>query len=196
MAFSSRRGRPKNTNTTKDIGTKELRQKRNHMQTIEPLDLCMEKGILSEQQHWCGIHLRWLYTLRYGAPNISCHDITEQHHATIRADDPKWRAEREFEYHEAANYLRQYGHYETVMNLAVFHELPAFMHQGLIRKAEKNAQLRVRLHSEHQRLVNGFRCLESLWCNYANTQKSGESITSKHYYEPVLDIKSLSSLVH
>ena len=196
MAFSTRRGRPKKTEQTKDLGTRELQHKRKQMLTAEPLDLCLEKGILTEQQHWCGIHLRWLYTLRYGAPDISCHDITNTHHALVRTDDPRWRADREYEYHEVSNMLHQYRHYSRVMNLAVFHELPSFLNQALINKSRNNVALNSLLNEEHQALVNGFRALESLWCNAKNHPKRGESITANHFYAEGMEVKSFSSLVH
>lgn len=196
MAFSTRRGRPKKNVESHDLGTHELQQKRKCTLTAEPLDICLDKGILTEQQHWCGIHLRWLYTLRYGAPNISCHDITAREYGAMRNDDPEWRAKREYEYHEAAAMHHQHKHYDPVMRLAVYHEPPIFLHARMMAQRLENPALSRRIEAERLNLISGFKALESLWCKAANQPKSGESITTKQFCGDSLDIKSISSLVH
>ncbi len=65
-----KRGRPKNTGTNIDKGTIELQRKRKDNLTIESLDLCLQKNIITPIEHMSGIKLRWIYTLRFGVPTI------------------------------------------------------------------------------------------------------------------------------
>lgn len=186
MAFTTRRGRPPASHREKnDLGTPELRKKRVQKQTIEPLDLCLEKGIISELHHWCGIHLRWLYTLRYGAPSVSSRDISDVSHGTIRLDDPEWRALREHEYHEAVHLLHKFKNYTHVMNLAVYHELPAFLNASLVQKSLEYKAIRDRLNQIKEETISGFTSLEHLWCTPKKKALNHDTqTTSGHIYEP------------
>ena len=89
LHFPRRRGRPKSVHHGIDRGTPELAQKRLRGETTETLDLCLERGLITPQQHWCGIHLRWLYTLRYGAPGVRSIDPTHTKGIEIKTDDPQ-----------------------------------------------------------------------------------------------------------
>jgi hypothetical protein len=64
MPLMRKRGRPAQNRPEVDYGTPELQQKRQHHLTIEPLDWLLQHSLISQKQHWCGLHFRWLYTLR------------------------------------------------------------------------------------------------------------------------------------
>lgn len=133
LSFPRKRGRPKAAaRPSHDHGTPELAMKRLMGDTMEALDLCLERGLIDDRQHWCGIHLRWLYTLRHGAPSVSALNPAHLGGMEIKNDDPSWRTARELEYNEALNLLARSGHALIVMNLCVFNERPAFL------KAKKN----------------------------------------------------------
>ncbi len=127
LSFPKRRGRPKVTRPMHDSGTPELVMKRALGETIEALDLCLERGLITQAQHWCGIHLRWLYTLRYGAPSVRTIDPTHLGGAEIKTDDPTWRMAREIEYNEAIGLLAASGHALLIINLCVYNERPIFL---------------------------------------------------------------------
>ena len=65
-----RRGRPAQPRVEVDKGTPELRRHRQQHATVEPLDRLLQQGLLTVPQHQCALRLRWLYTLRYGAPTL------------------------------------------------------------------------------------------------------------------------------
>jgi hypothetical protein len=127
LRFPSRRGRPRSNRQTHDTGTPELVMKRLKGETAEALDLCMERDIISREQHWCGIHLRWLYTLRFGAPGIRAIDPTHIGGIEIKPDDPEWRSAREAEYHDAIEKLNNSGRSILVTNICIYNERPQFL---------------------------------------------------------------------
>lgn len=88
LSFPRRRGRPRTAHKGRDLDTPELAQKRRTGETTETLDLCLERGIITHRQHWSGIHLRWLYTLRYGAPGIRAVDPAHVRGLDLKLDDP------------------------------------------------------------------------------------------------------------
>lgn len=164
MAFSSKRGRPKQLpKPPHDLGTPELLAKRDAGMTREPLDHCLDKKLISPRQHWCGLHLRWLYTLRYGAPGVRCSSYTIDAVSSARIDEPEWRLARECEYKEAITALQRAQCYEAVMGLCVFHDIPGFLNQRLLENAFNNPIIAARLSNEYQRLNDGLSLLSALW---------------------------------
>ena len=170
MAFSTVRGRPRKPAQTHDLGTPELRLKHALRVTAEPIDLCLEKQMITPQQHWCGLHLRWLYTLRYGAPSLTTHYTDRDHPAsTPMAEDPGWRSMREREYHEAAVMLRARNRYECVMRLCVFNERPAFLSSALREKAFHQPHLAERMSHAQAQLREGLDLLVLHWRRHPET---------------------------
>jgi len=154
-----RRGRPRSTRPNTDTGTPELVMKKLLGETTETLDLCLEKGLITKDQHWCGIHFRWLYTLRFGAPSVRAIDPTHIGGIDIKTDDPDWRAAREIEYHEAIRTLTAKGHVGLLLNLCIHNERPRFLNRNQTHTAQ-TAQAATDLLTQ---LRNGLDTLAALW---------------------------------
>lgn len=164
MAFTTRRGRPpRPISHAHDLGTPELCFKRAHGLTDEPIDRLLHRGLISQHQHWCGLHLRWLYTLRYGAPSLTTHYHDSHQRCVAGEDDPTWRALREREYMEAAALLKSRNHYEPVMRLCIFNELPAFLNTRLQAQSLSRPDLAHQLSHRHHLLLEGLSLLVSHW---------------------------------
>ena len=165
MAFSTLRGRPKArvNETETDSGTPELRMKHAMGATTEPIDLCLNRGLITRDQHWCGLHLRWLYTVRYGAPVITTRYADHINGPSRNEDAEQWRSLREREYHEAIAALHQQRRYEPVMRLCVFNEAPAFLNTALHQRAWQDGALTHQLERTHLTLAQGLDILITLW---------------------------------
>lgn len=163
MAFTTRRGRPKKAAAEGvDVGTPELRFKHAHGLTAEPIDQCLERQLITEAHHWCALHLRWLYTVRYGAPSLTTrYDSGSAGPRT--ADDPAWRRQREAEYHAATALLRTGVHYEPVMRVCVYNEWPAFLDPRLLARTWDEPALAARLERARQQLIDGLDVLAAHW---------------------------------
>lgn len=120
MGFSSKRGRPRKSVSISDKGTSQLQAKRLNNATVEPFDLLQAKSLISDDQHRAGIHLRWLFTIKNGAPNISAMVYDDYAGRNIRADEEDWRLQREAEYNAAIEALRQNSCLKQVMDAAVY----------------------------------------------------------------------------
>lgn len=162
MAFSSRRGRPRANSGVPDTGTPELRQKRRHFLTAEPIDLCLEKGIISPQQHRSGLHLRWLYTLRYGAPSLTTRYFREDPVTTHNTCE-HWRSAREQEYLLATRLLVAQRYDSAILRLTIYNELPAFLNPALQRQSWHEPALAHRLEDLRQQVKNGLELLVQHW---------------------------------
>ena len=163
MAFTTQRGRPRSTAPVTDAGTPELRLKHALGLTAEPIDLCLEKKLIAPEHHWSGLHLRWLYTLRYGAPNLTTRYADREAPSAAATEDPAWRAMREREYHAATELLTSNARYECVMRLAVFNELPAFLSVTLRERAWNDEAIAERLMRQHHQLREGLGLLAHHW---------------------------------
>ena len=107
-----------------DRGTPELAAKRSHDQTAEVIDVLYKNGAITENEHWCALHFRWLYTLRFGSPTIHAVDFDGQRHYTPpgHEEDPDWKAERNAEYRIIADVLHQRGLLVAMLRIAVFND--------------------------------------------------------------------------
>ena len=164
MAFTTQRGRPRKLVQKIDYGTPELRLKHAMRLTVEPIDLCLEKGHITKDQHWCGLHLRWLYTLRYGAPNLTTYYSDRESLISVRdEEDPEWKTLREREYHSAVTRLREYRRYEPVMRLAIHNERPAFLDPHVCAMTPQRPALAEQLERGRHNLREGLELLTELW---------------------------------
>ena len=150
------RGRPKTERPQHDYGTPELIMKRLLGETTETLDLCLERGIITHRQHRSGVHFRWLYTLRHGAPSVRATDPTDLGGIDIKNDDPAWRAAREQEYHLAN---RQLGKYRVLLtNICIHNERPTFLQKpSSVSAGDKNMKQLDELRTALDILVNLWR---------------------------------------
>lgn len=125
-----RRGRPRTDRSETDRGTPELLAKKQNGETAEIIDLCLERELITQHQHWCGIHLRWLYTLRHGTPTIRAIDPLHLGGIEIKESDPAWYELREKEFREAYGLLSRTGHAQLVSNICIYNECPSFFLPG------------------------------------------------------------------
>lgn len=163
MAFSTTRGRPRTRSDAPDYGTPELRMKRMIHATDEPLDLCLSRALITPGQHRAGLHLRWLYTVRYGAPVITSRYRELEEAQSAPAHDTHWHALREKEYTAAIAILREASRYEPVMRLCVYNDLPTFLNPTLIDRAWTDASLAALLLHRQQQTVEGLDILKQNW---------------------------------
>lgn len=155
LQFPRRRGRPRKALPQRDSGTEELQAKRAQKITTEALDLCLEKSLITPQQHWCGIHLRWLHTLRYGAPSVRALDPTHLGGRETAQTDTQWRANRENEYHEAVLLLRKHRLAEIVGSVCIYDQRPDFL---TTQKTPTHSQRKMLAQ-----LVEGLSLLDRVW---------------------------------
>jgi hypothetical protein len=166
MNFSTRRGRPAKPKEVLDKGTPELQAKHAAGITREAIDLCLERGLISTEEHWAGLHYRWLYTIRYGAPSVSSHWwrlAGETRSVSSSRDDTQWRMLREQEYHEARALLLERRSYEPVKRIAVYNDVPAFLRPDILQRALAMPALLSRIESEHIAFSAGLGALAHLW---------------------------------
>lgn len=163
LSFTRRRGRPKSNRPQIDTGTPETIMKRLLGLTTEVLDLCLERGIIDRKQHWCGIHLRWLYTLRYGVPSVRSTDLSgmnnRKHGGTLDNDDPEWRTEREKEYNEAIERLNNSGYALLIINICIYNERPKSLDLNLSLRQNSQANAK----QDIKKLRDGLDILVKLW---------------------------------
>lgn len=164
MAFAIKRGRPRlPPRAEKDLGTPELQLKRALDITEEPLDLCLQRGIITPGQHRAGLHLRWLYTLRYGAPVLTTqYEAIASSQKTTTSDDA-WRLFREHEYHEATHLLKHHRLYEPVMRICIYHHAPASLDRMKLHAAMGKPELLKRLLFTNKELSLGLDLLRTHW---------------------------------
>jgi hypothetical protein len=157
--FTNKRGRPKSDKPSIDLGTPELIQKKANEETNESLDICLRRGLIEQSQHWCGIHLRWLHTIRYGAPGVSAIQLFDMSQDTTGVVDEQWRKDRESEYIDAVCLLAKHHALKPIVNICIYNEIPGFLiHPQKIRR-----NIADRKYSELERFRMGLDLLYNYW---------------------------------
>lgn len=170
MAFSCKRGRPHLHRQKKDTGTAELAARHAKGFTMEPLDICLKRNLISEEQHAAGMHLRWLHSLRFGAPTVRAYDHSDMGGRSIAVRDETWRAGRESEYEQSIRLLKTDGLHIMVTNTVIFNHFPRFLLPSRIgHNAESASEV---YNKELSLLQEGLTLLHSVfWVQ--KRQKSG-----------------------
>ena len=113
----NKRGRPK-------IQLRENTVCNNKVKVIyhsEPLDIYLKKNIISAEEHQCGIRLRWLYTLRYGAPSLQT-KLSQHQGYGLRHRNEKWLMEKQRKYRLIVGELQKFDLAGLVIGVCVFNE--------------------------------------------------------------------------
>jgi hypothetical protein len=153
-----KRGRPKTKLYEKDFGTPELQAKRNNQQTSEALDLCLEKRLISSEQHSAGIRLRWLYTLIFGPPVISGYDPSDLGGKfQSKYNDDNWLKSKKVEYIEAIEGLKSSLTINIVMNTCIFNQYPKFL---------INNSIQIDAYKDLSKLQLGLDIIDSVFKTY------------------------------
>ena len=131
--------------------------KRLHNLTDEPVDMCLARGLITQSQHWCAVHLRWLYTLKFGAPSVRALDPLHMGGIDTKAESDTWRAQREREYELAIATAQCHCRIDLLLDVCIYSMPPAFLRKGhTVAGAYKNER-------QLQELRAGLDALCDLW---------------------------------
>lgn len=120
MGFSTKRGRPRKIISEIDLGTAQLRRHRAAQETSELLDVLLDKALLSANQHAAGLHLRWLFTTVYGAPNLSAMRLQDEFSANAKLHSHETRLQLQKKYQQAVDHLKQLRCMRAVADVAIY----------------------------------------------------------------------------
>ena len=138
MRFSTKRGRPKQNTNHEDKGTIELQEKRSRDLTTEALELCLKRKLISEQEFEAGNRLRWLYTLRFGTPEVQAYDAEKVGRSCSSDHNDDWLKERHDEYDRILTSLEQIGAKKLVINICIFRQRPDFLSRSTTSLKKKS----------------------------------------------------------
>lgn len=137
-----KRGRPRiAVYNMHDTGTPELLYKRANGLTAEIIDTCRSQEWITPAQHWCALHFRWLYTLRFGTPETQITWLYACENSGSTQQSPEWRKEREEEYREAVSRLQAYRALEPVMQAAIYNDYRIVQHHERLATLKEGLEL-------------------------------------------------------
>lgn len=153
------RGRPKSTHQGADLGTPELQYYKKHHLTEEVIDRYLRHNILDSNQHWCGIHLRWLYTKLYGLPTARAVAFIEKGRSCLEENAAQLKDMHD-QYHYASQLLLKENLHKTVLDVTVFNRDILFDSMHYQRANPQNPKYNLKSN-----LINGMNILVKCWCS-------------------------------
>jgi hypothetical protein len=168
MAFQTKKGRPRKEPIGKDLGTKELQLKVKKNITKHPLDIMLDKSLISAQQHSASLRLRWLYFLLYGAFSLRAYDISFLG-GNFANQNNLWLKHKENLYNQALTKLKEINVLNEILNISIFDITPQIL---LIKYPPNNfMQAKAQAKQAMQELSiirNGLDILMKLFCHSSN----------------------------
>lgn len=168
--IKSNRGRPRTNKSSRDLGTPELQNKRKHFTTLEPFDLCFKRNIINKKQHNAGMKLRWLYSIFFGIPNVSAHDIDHIAGRGQQKYSNKWYEQRELEYNIAAQELKDMGCYQMLIDVCICQKPLPFMTK-IMPKLKQSLEYKYDInYNEVLKFREALDYLDDLWNSTVNNR--------------------------
>lgn len=127
MGFKQGRGRPRNTRPAVDSGTPELVIRNRLGLTREPLDLCLEHGLLTAEMHQAAMRWRWLYSIKYGVSAPKQVRWMEESTPAALSRDDAWKSQRSLELTRLTNAISREAAYKMFTDAALFSRWPRFL---------------------------------------------------------------------
>jgi hypothetical protein len=115
-----KRGRPKSCKNSSAIFG-NVSAKKKIIVSLEPLDVYFKNKIISEDEHQSGMRLRWLYTLRYGAPTLQT-KLLQQQGFESKYNDEEWLMKKQQQYRFIIGELQKSDLAKIVLGVCVFNE--------------------------------------------------------------------------
>jgi hypothetical protein len=93
---------------------------------VESLDLCLQKKIITSIEHASAMKLRWIYTLRFGAPTLQSKlKLIDSYSA--KNYDEQLLQDLQKKYRNVIAGLRAIYAHKIVMDVCIFNEFPTFL---------------------------------------------------------------------
>jgi hypothetical protein len=134
----------------------------NHKPELESLDLCAKLGLISSEEKSLACHLKWLYTVNYGLPNLQAYNPNK-----IKGFIPSKYQDSEFceirlEYKLLIEFLYQQDRIAAkfLINLVVFNYKPQIFHLKIVEKLTKKKSLDKRAIKEEDLIRRAFKQLK------------------------------------
>ena len=123
-----KKGRPKKNKLDKDLGTPELQQKRLMRFTDDPLDLCFERNIMTENQYNLSLRLRALFYSIFGHLKLKAYDPENLSGASVFfIEDEKEIRRKKIEYDLIMKSLSAMSFDKMIYKVCITGEKPSFL---------------------------------------------------------------------
>lgn len=125
--FARGRGRPRQKRPEIDKGTPELSARRREGLTQEPLDLCLERGLIDTELHAAAMYWRWLYCLKYGVPGPTQLQYQKEDAPSSPRREEAWKAQKSYELQRLTNRISREPAYAMFVDACLFARWPRFL---------------------------------------------------------------------
>ena len=175
-----RKGRPKSNKQGHDLGTPELQQKRSMRFTDDPLELCLERRIITENQYNLSFKIRMLFYSIFGHLRLKSYDIENlQGPSVFFIENEDEIRTKKSEYDHIMKNLAISGFDSIVRKICINGELPNFLIINLINLS--NSSLIKKTLIELEFFKDAIQCLEKIMTQHYEDNDKPININSKLY---------------
>lgn len=127
VGFKQGRGRPRNNRPLLDLGTPELLARSRAGLTREPLDLCLEHGLVDAEMHQVAMRWRWLYSVKFGVAAPAQARWMDESRPAASQHGEAWKSQRSAELQRLTTAISRQAAYKMFTDAALFSRWPRFL---------------------------------------------------------------------
>ena len=135
-----------------------LIQKNQSGMSLLPLDLCLRRGVISEEMHCAAQWFISLYHIRYGKRRLTMHYPSTLQSKRYKENHEEYQEHKNILFKEIMHHLQQSGSYQIIVDVCIFDLCPMFLKRVDSNLARKEYQL----FKEYNLLINGLNDLIKL----------------------------------
>lgn len=159
------------SNSTRNNSALQAREKRARDRYLqEPLDVCLDKSLLSEAGYRCCLHFRWLHSLLFGLARCKSNDFNQIRGRNCQIlHEEAWYERKEREYRRAVEYLNNKNRRiaPAILEIALYKRCPSIIKDATNRDPVNKLGLMKRYWYDLELLnflCEGAELLERLYC--------------------------------
>ena len=147
----------------------------NKNSTVEPIDLCLQIGLISFKQHRLALRLRWLYTINFGLPTVQAYNINRRPGREVSKYDDVTVYERRQEYKRITEFLYKEDRVASklFLNIIIHQYRPSFCSFNLDYK----------MLNEKELVKSAAKILETAYENKLNTYPNNNNTVNNYAYK-------------
>lgn len=139
VGIFKKRGRPKINRVAADIARLELQRQKLLNREKDPLDVLLEKAIITETQYYLVIKLRRVFNAQYGYLRVRAYNpVTVRGKIIPKEKDEALEAAQEAEYNFVMRKLAAHGYLNIISKVCIYGEMPQFLSHQAQKSMQKN----------------------------------------------------------
>lgn len=113
--------------------------------TAEPIDLCLQSGLINLKQHRLALRIRWLFTINFGLPTVQAYNLGKVRGRELSKynEDTLYEMRQEYKRVLEVLYKTNKKASKLFLNILIHHYKPSYLTSDEILYSEEKAMVKL-----------------------------------------------------